>query len=91
MLHLRPPQTQSPFGPIPQDSAITHHVRSLEAKTAFHEADDLVKVPITLVQGQQRRKLLGVDNEVETTDLRETELLLVHTRRVDLLPDPASR
>ena len=85
-----------------------HHVRTLQPKTALHETDDLVKVPVSLIQGQQRRKLLGVNllytishiiptltdltlrtyNQVETTNLGQSEFFLIHTRRVDLFPDP---
>ncbi len=33
-------------------------------------------------------ELICVDDKVETANLRETELAISHTRRVDFLPDP---
>jgi len=63
------------------------HVRSLKTKASFKEADELVKVAIALVLLDKLRKLLSMNNEVETANLSKTELLLGNTGLIDLPPD----
>lgn len=65
------------------------HVSTLEPETSFEERDELVRVSAVFVKLDERLKLLGVNDQVETTDLGEAELLLVDTSGVDLLPDSA--
>lgn len=43
---------------------------SLKTKTSFHQADDLVKVAVALVERQQSGKLLGVDLECQHRTMR---------------------
>jgi hypothetical protein len=63
-------------------------VGALKTETGFEEGDELVGVALELVELDERRELLGVDDEVETANLSEAELLLVDAGGVDLLPDP---
>ena len=67
------------------------HVRAFETETSLKQADDLVEVPSPLVHLDERAELLSVHNDVETTNLRQTELALLNTRGVHLLPDPCMR
>jgi hypothetical protein len=79
------------FGVEDRELGEHSHVSSLKTKTSFEERNELVGVSTVLVKLDERLKFFGVDDEVETTDLSETELLLVDTSSVDLLPDSIER
>ena len=65
------------------------HVSSLETEPGFEKRDELVGVTSVLVKLDERLKFLGMNDEIETTDLSESELLLVDTSSVNLFPDSA--
>ena len=60
---------------------------TLETKTSLEELHELVKVALTLVKVDEALELVSVDDNVETTDLGEAELLGLDAQKVDLLPD----
>ncbi|RUS20584.1 hypothetical protein BC937DRAFT_94892 [Endogone sp. FLAS-F59071] len=62
------------------------HVRALQTEATFQQGHEFVKEPITLVHRDELLELLSVDNDMETTDLGQTELAMFDARRVDLLP-----
>lgn len=62
---------------------------ALETETGLEERDELVGESSVLVKLDEGLELFGVDDEVKTANLRETELLLVDTSSVDLLPHSA--
>jgi hypothetical protein len=60
---------------------------TLQAKTGLEQADELVKVAVSLVLFDKVGKLFCVHDEVETADLSKTELLPGNAGLVDLSPD----
>ena len=63
------------------------HVGALETKTGFEQRDDFLKVTSALVNLDEGRKLLGVNDDVQTADLGQSEVVLLDTSRMNLLPD----
>src|ERR1700733_7737861 len=63
-------------------------MRALKTETGFHQSDEFVKETVILVLLDQFLQLFRVDNQIETANLSETELSLVDTCLVDMLPDP---
>ena len=45
------------------------HVRSLQAKPSFQQANDFFKVAATFIHDYQTTKLFGMYNDIETTNL----------------------
>ena len=60
------------------------HVCPLLAQSCLHEGDDLLKETPVLVVVDQLIQLIGVDNDVQAADLRQTELPAIHTREANL-------
>jgi hypothetical protein len=58
---------------------------TFQTKTSLKHSNELVEVAITLVLLDKILQLLGVNNQVEATDLRKTEFLLGNASLVDLL------
>lgn len=63
------------------------HMRSLKTQASFHQRDQLVKEAVVFVLMDEFLQFLGMDDQVETANLGETEFSLVNTRLVDVLPD----
>jgi hypothetical protein len=63
------------------------HMRSLKTQTSFHQCNQLVKEAVVFVLMDEFLQFLGMDDQVETADLSETEFSLVDTRLIDMLPD----
>ena len=61
---------------------------TLQAQTSFQEADGLGEVTFPFVVLQDLAKLFRVDNDIETANTCETELFLLQTSSMNLLPDP---
>jgi hypothetical protein len=66
------------------------HMRSLKTQSSFHQCNQFVKEAVVFVLMDEFLQFLGMDNQVETADLSETEFSLVDTRLVDVLPDSDS-
>jgi len=62
------------------------HMSSLKTQSSFHQSNQFVKEAIVFVLLDEFLQFLGMDNQIKTTDLRETEFSLVDTRLVDLFP-----
>lgn len=60
---------------------------SLKAKTLFKKCNELIKVTVLLILLDETLKFLSIHNQVQTTNLGKSELLLVNTSSIDLLPD----
>jgi hypothetical protein len=52
------------------------HVSSFQTQAALHQADNLVKVAVSLVQREQSRKLLGMDLGISKRTIVACELCL---------------
>jgi hypothetical protein len=65
------------------------HVCPLETETSLHQCNEFVKEAVVFVLLNQLLQFFCMDNQVETTDLSETEFSLVDTCLVDLFPHPA--
>src|SRR5215469_4532159 len=63
------------------------HMCTLQAKTSVEQRNEFVKVSIPFILADNIRKLFSVNDEVQTTDLSQTELFLGNTGLVHLLPD----
>mmetsp|Transcript_49881 Transcript_49881/g.106887 ORF Transcript_49881/g.106887 Transcript_49881/m.106887 type:complete len:232 (-) Transcript_49881:3532-4227(-) len=61
-------------------------VRPLVAQTTVKEADELLKVAMLLVLGDQLLQVVRVHNDVHAGNLRAAELLSLHASDVNLLP-----
>jgi hypothetical protein len=53
----------------------------------LEKCDELIKVTISLILLDEALEFLGVNNQVQTTNLSKSELLFVNTGSVNLLPD----
>lgn len=62
---------------------------SFQAQTSLEERQDFVEVSLALICLDNGREFFCVDDDVETTNLREAELALLQTSCMNLLPDPA--
>ena len=64
------------------------HMCTFESKTSFHQCNKFIEEAIIFVLLNQLLQFFGMDNQIETTDLSETELSLVDTCLVDVFPNP---
>ena len=80
------------------------YVSTLQAQTSLKERQDLIEVTLALIDLHDGRQFLGVDDDVETANLRleqckytilpqnehtyQSELALLQACGVDLLPNP---
>ena len=55
-----------------------------QAQSSLHEGDELIKVAEVLVVVDEILEFVGMDNDVEATDLGQSELLSIHTGETDL-------
>lgn len=60
------------------------HVGSLQAQGRLHQRDELVEVATVLVEVDQLFQFVCVDDDVQATDLGQTEFLRLHTGEADL-------
>jgi hypothetical protein len=58
-----------------------------KTKTLLEKCDELIKVTISLILLDETLEFLGVNNQVQTTNLSKSELLFINTGGVNLLPD----
>jgi hypothetical protein len=63
------------------------HVRPFKTETSLHQCNEFVKEAVVFVLLNQLLQLFCVDNQIETTNLSETEFSLVDTCLVDLFPN----
>ena len=64
------------------------HMSTFKTKASFHQCNEFVEESIVLVLLNQFLQFLGVDNQIKTTNLSETEFSLVDTCLVDMFPNP---
>mmetsp|Transcript_31357 Transcript_31357/g.52888 ORF Transcript_31357/g.52888 Transcript_31357/m.52888 type:complete len:467 (-) Transcript_31357:1669-3069(-) len=71
-----------------EDGELSEHadVGALHVETSLDEGDELLKVAALLIVVDDLVELLGVDDDVETTDLSRAELLGIDAGSADLLP-----
>jgi len=62
------------------------HMSSLKTQSSFHQGNQFVKEAIVFVLLDEFLQFLGMNNQIKTTDLSETEFSFIDTRLVDLLP-----
>ena len=60
------------------------HMGTLQTQGGLKEQNELLKVAAVLVVVDQLLKLVGVNHNVETAHLGQTEFLAIHTREADL-------
>lgn len=60
------------------------HVSPFQTQGSLKEGDELVEEATVLVVVDEVLELVCMHDNVQTTDLSETELLRVHTRKADL-------
>jgi len=63
---------------------------TLQAQASLKQADNLLEVASALVKLDQSRKFFGVDNDVQTANLRKAELSLLDASSMNLLPHPTN-
>lgn len=60
------------------------HMSPLEAQGSLKERYELIKVAPVLIIVDEVSQLIGVNNNMETTDLSQTELTCINARKANL-------
>merc|ERR1712064_45276 len=62
------------------------HVSSLKTEAGLKQSHQLFKVSTILVEGDQLLQLISMNNNVQSTHLCQSELLIFNTSETNLLP-----